>query len=142
MSGKSICRILIESLSLVLASSLPALFQLAHDGWQPPIAIPFGVNLDEVRKESAPIVWIDARPLEAFQAGHIPGALGLNRDNWDTALPRLFELYSPGRVVIVYCSTGCTESEEIGNRIRNLGLEPVEVLEGGFEAWQKEHPSK
>jgi rhodanese-related sulfurtransferase len=125
-----------------LASGLPALFQLALDGWEPPIAIPFGVTVDEARKEPAPIVWIDARPEDAFQAGHIPGALDLNRDNWEATLPNLFELYRPGKVVIVYCSTGCTESEEIADRIRSLGLEPVEVLEGGFEVWQKGNPAK
>jgi rhodanese-related sulfurtransferase len=106
------------------------------------MAIPFGVTMDGIQKELAPIVWIDARPQDAFQAGHIPGALDLNRDNWDAALPRLFEVYSPGKVVIVYCSTGCTESEEIADRIRNLGLEPVKVLKGGFEAWQKGNPVK
>ena len=125
-----------------MASGLPTAFQLALDGWEAPIAIPFGVTVDEAGKNPAPIVWIDARPQDAFEAGHIPGALDLNRDNWKAALPSLFELYSPGKVVIVYCSTGCTESEEIADRIRSLGLEPVEVLEGGFEVWQKGNPAK
>jgi rhodanese-related sulfurtransferase len=142
MWRKKIRRIVLGSLSLVLAGSLPAFVELARDGWQPPISIPFGVTVDETRKGSTPIVWIDARPPDAFRATHIPGALNLNRDNWETALPRLFELYSPGKSIVVYCSTGCAESQEIADRIRSIGLEPVQVLEGGFEAWQKENPGK
>jgi rhodanese-related sulfurtransferase len=141
--GRSRARkILLGSLFLVFVSGLPALVQMAFDGWKPPIAIPFGITVDGLRKELAPIVWIDARPEDAFQAGHIPGALDLNRDNWEAALPHLFELYSPGKIVIVYCSTGCTASQEIADRIRNLGFEQVKVLEGGFEAWQKDNSAK
>jgi rhodanese-related sulfurtransferase len=92
-------------------------------------------------KEPNPIVWVDARPDDLYKMGHIPGALNLNRTNWDKALSQLFGLYAPGKEVIVYCSAGCSESEEIANQIRNLGLEPVLFLEGGFDAWQKANPN-
>ena len=140
--SKRIFLILSGSLFLLAAGYLPAFVQLTRDGFEPPVAIPFGVTMDDVQKETAAAMWIDARSQDAFHAGHIPGALNLNRDNWETALPHLFKLYSPGKVVIVYCSTGCRESEEIANRIRDLGLEPVDVLEGGFEAWQKGNSTK
>jgi rhodanese-related sulfurtransferase len=97
--------------------------------------------VEQAERLQTPIVWIDARPEDAFQMAHIPGALNLNRTNWDQALPRFFEAYAPGRSVIVYCSPDCTESEEIASRIRNLGLDQIRILEGGYEAWKEANPN-
>jgi rhodanese-related sulfurtransferase len=128
------------ALLLIAFACIPAAIQLGIDGFTAPVSIPFGITVEEASKEPNPIVWVDARPDDLYKMGHIPGALNLNRTNWDKALSQLFEFYAPGKEVIVYCSAGCSESEEIANQIRNLGLEPVLVLEGGFDAWQKANP--
>jgi rhodanese-related sulfurtransferase len=126
---------------LVAISAIPALAQLYYCGFSPPVDIPFGIRVEQAERLQTPIVWIDARPEDAFQMAHIPGALNLNRTNWDQALPRFFEAYAPGRSVIVYCSPDCTESEEIASRIRNLGLDQIRILEGGYEAWKEANPN-
>jgi rhodanese-related sulfurtransferase len=111
-----------------------ALIQLNHDGFTPPIAVPFGISMENALKLQGSVIWVDARPDKLFRASHIPGALNLNRENWDQALAQFFEAYKPGRPVIVYCSPYCSESEEIASRIRDLGLDQILVLQGGFDA--------
>jgi rhodanese-related sulfurtransferase len=130
----------IYALLLAALACIPAAIQLGFDGFTVPVSMPFGVTLEEALKEPNPVVWVDARPEDMFKTGHIPGALNLNRTNWGKSLSQLFGCYAPGKEVIVYCSAGCAESEEIAKQIRNLGLEPVLVLVGGFDAWQKANP--
>lgn len=125
---------------LVALAGLPAVGQLIHDGFAPPTHIPFGITVEDIQRLPTHIVWVDARPDDMFRSAHIPGALNLNRSNWDQALPQLFAAYQPGNSIVVYCSPDCTESEEIAAKIRDLGFDQPLVLEGGFESWQKEHP--
>jgi rhodanese-related sulfurtransferase len=125
-----------RALIIVALAFAFALVQLSLCGFAPPAKVPFGVEADDIEKLSRPIGWIDARPTESFNAGHIPSALNLNQTNWDEALPKVFETFQPGNTIVVYCSPDCSESEEIASRIRNLGFNQVFVLEGGFEAWQ------
>jgi rhodanese-related sulfurtransferase len=125
------------ALLLMAIASIPAVAQLAMYGFTPPTSNPFSITMEEVFKRSEPIVWVDARPEESFKEAHVSGALNLNRTNWDQMLPQFFGAFEPGKMVIVYCSPGCSESEEIASRIRNLGFDPVLFLEGGFESWKK-----
>lgn len=81
-------------------------------------------------------LWIDARPETEYAKGHIPGALSLNEHNWDNGLVRLFETWQPPRRIVVYCSAGCSDSAKVATRLRELGIEPVEVIQEGFEGWK------
>jgi len=75
---------------------------------------------------------IDVRKEEDFRKGHIPGAINLPRDRWDS-----FEGLSRDRTNIVYCyhqqchlsAKGCKFFAEQGY--------PVIELEGGFETWKR-----
>ena len=92
---------------------------------------------------SATVVWIDARSESDFDVRHLelkgndmfpvrPGEQ--KQELLDRAVARLTELGPEDRVV-VFCSGGCSSSEEIAADLRELGLEaPVYVLEGGWEA--------
>jgi rhodanese-related sulfurtransferase len=122
---------------LLIAAAIPAVAQLTRHGWQvPATASPFIISVAELGgKES--IVWVDAREDNLFHERHVPGAVNLNSKNWEQKLVQLFETFELGKTVVVYCSAGCQESEHIAIRIRELGIEPVLVLEGGFEAWER-----
>jgi rhodanese-related sulfurtransferase len=124
-------------LFLVVVASVPAIAQLSHSGFSPPAEIPFGISIEEALTHPKTIVWIDARDENTFEIAHVPGALNINRINWNLTLPSLFAVYVPGKNVIVYCSPDCSESEEIAARIRELGFEHVFVLEGGYAAWKQ-----
>lgn len=88
---------------------------------------------------AGPVVWIDARSRKAYEAGHVPGALLLNAEEWGElmfehqfALQEAFQ-----RPVIVYCDgASCERSREIAQRLRELlGLDPVFVLKGDWRGF-------
>lgn len=83
------------------------------------------------------VIWIDARSAEEFAKEHVPGALSLNEENWEHALPHLFEVWRPDQPIIVYCSAGCPASAKIAAKLRDLGIEPVQTMKGGIEEWKR-----
>jgi rhodanese-related sulfurtransferase len=87
----------------------------------------------------AAVLWVDARGEEAFAKGHVPGAMHLDEDEWDTLLPALLAAWSPERKVVVYCSREtCNASHAVAERLRHeVQLKNVYVLQGGWEEWEK-----
>ena len=86
------------------------------------------------------VIWVDARKEADYEAGHIPGAILLNEDDWDNGLIRLMEqwLGNP-RPIIIYCSdAGCGTSKRVAERLRrDLPDTEIYSLKGGWNAWQK-----
>ena len=81
-------------------------------------------------------LWIDARSAAHYQSRHVPGALPLNEDNWDSLLPAVLQAWPTGKPAIVYCdSRQCEASEDVAKRLREFNVAPVFVLKGGWEAW-------
>lgn len=96
------------------------------------------ITLQMALASKGKVVWVDARSSKQFDAGHIPGAVLLNEENWNKMLPALLDVWSPESRVIVYCdSNSCESSQAIADRLKNeAGLERVSVLVGGWQAWQ------
>src|SRR5438093_10718882 len=99
------------------------------------------VTVDQARTLGGNVIWVDARPDEEFARDHVPGALSLNEDRWNELLPQFLAAWSPGRKIVVYCSSlSCNASREIARRLRKEAQLPdVFVLEGGWEAWLKQN---
>jgi rhodanese-related sulfurtransferase len=81
------------------------------------------------------LVVVDARYVEAFARGHLPGAINLpwrQLDETTTAdLPRDAEY-------VVYCwDASCRASAKTARRLESLGFKGKE-LHGGLEAWRKQ----
>jgi rhodanese-related sulfurtransferase len=97
------------------------------------------VTVDQTRTWGGNVIWVDARPDEEFARDHVPGALSLNEDRWNELLPQFLAAWSPGKKIVVYCSTlSCNASREVARRLRREAQLPdVFVLEGGWEAWLK-----
>lgn len=119
-----------EMTLLCLCAALPALVWGGYHFQTPKSAKIETATMGEV-------LWIDARSDAEFAKEHIPGALSLNERNWERALPRLFETWQPPRSIIVYCSAGCLASAKIAAKLVELGIEPVQVMEGGYEEWKR-----
>jgi rhodanese-related sulfurtransferase len=97
------------------------------------------VTVDQTRTWGGNVIWVDARLDEEFARDHVPGALSLNEDRWNELLPQFLAAWSPGKKIVVYCSTlSCNASREVARRLRREAQLPdVFVLEGGWEAWLK-----
>ncbi len=118
----------LEAAALVAISVCAAGLSVAARGWPPVPAV--GVFAPPVLEPNA--VLVDARSAARFEAGHYDGAIRVAQDNWDAGLEAFFAMWEPGRPVVVYCDPGCHSAPEIARRLREVGVEPVRVLEGGF----------
>ncbi len=91
------------------------------------------VELDRMLKAHENINVIDVRAEEDYRKGHIPGAVNLPRDKWDT-----LEGLSKEKTNILYCySMVCHLAAHAGYEFASKGF-PVMELDGGFDEW-KEH---
>ncbi|MFL6544616.1 MAG: hypothetical protein AUI05_02755 [Verrucomicrobia bacterium 13_2_20CM_2_54_15_9cls] len=97
------------------------------------------VTVDQARAWGGNVIWVDARPDEEFARDHVPDAISLNEDRWNDLLSQFLVVWSPGKKVVVYCSSlSCNASREVARRLRREAQLPdVFVLEGGWEAWLK-----
>ena len=86
-------------------------------------------QIDEAVFASAQFV--DVRPMQAYEAGHIPGAI---RIDWREIPARLDELRQDGPVIL-YCQTGVLSAQSM-LAARLMGRDNVLVMQGGFAAWQ------
>jgi rhodanese-related sulfurtransferase len=107
--------------------------------WRSAIPPSESVTVDQARAWGDSAIWVDARPDDEFATDHVPGALSLNEDHWNESLPQFLAAWSPGKKVVVYCSSlSCNASREVARRLRKEAQLPdVFVLEGGWEAWLK-----
>jgi rhodanese-related sulfurtransferase len=82
------------------------------------------------------ITVIDARRKEAYEAGHIPGALLLDYYDMATYRDAVLPYLSQARPFMVYCSEpACDDSELLAKELYLLGYEQVLVFKGGFAEW-------
>jgi rhodanese-related sulfurtransferase len=79
---------------------------------------------------------LDARSPEAYEAGHLPGALNLPRPYSAEDVAGLGD-----GLIVVYCwGPGCNGAPKAAARLAELGR-PVKEMLGGFEYWVREgHP--
>jgi rhodanese-related sulfurtransferase len=113
--------------------------------WKTSVPASEMVNVDQARQWGDRAIWVDARPADEFDQDHVPGAILLNEDKWDSLLPQLLSTWAPHKKVVVYCSSlSCNASREVARKLRDTvqlkdaeGKNCVFVLEGGWEAWLK-----
>jgi len=128
--------------ALALAPGLgQAIYFRDKISWRSAIAPSEMATVDQTRTWGGNVIWVDARPDDEFARDHVPGALSLNEDRWNELLPQFLAVWSPGKKIVVYCSSlSCNASREVARRLRNEAQLPgVFVLEGGWEAWLKKN---
>jgi rhodanese-related sulfurtransferase len=78
---------------------------------------------------------VDSRGAEAWDQGHIPGAVHLPT----ARIPQLAaQLLDPGRLVVVHCwGPGCDGATRAALALARLGYQVKEML-GGMEYWIRE----
>lgn len=85
------------------------------------------------RWQAGQVIFVDMRAGEAYQAGHLPGALSLATPDLNQRLAAL----TPGGIIVTYGDASRPTAGQRGAQIfRDLGYGPVAALDGGIEAWQ------
>jgi rhodanese-related sulfurtransferase len=88
------------------------------------------VELDRMLKANEDIIVVDVREAADFAKGHVPGALSLPKDRWDSLAGM-----SRDKTYVFYCYTQtCHLAAEACAKYASRGY-PVMELEGGFAAW-------
>ncbi len=101
------------------------------------------IGIDQVKKyvEDRDCLILDARPEVFHRIGHIPGALSLPREDFETAYSGLKATLEKDRhqKIVLYCSsTSCQDSDLVRMALVSLGYDHVAILKGGWAAWKAE----
>ncbi len=81
---------------------------------------------------------LDARSVESYAAGHVPGALSLPRGTFYETLVGLELLLSREELVVAYCSgPECDDALAVALWLREQGFAQVALFVEGFEAWRR-----
>jgi len=90
------------------------------------------VEVSHQIEEGENINIVDVREPEDYRKGHVPGALNLPKDQWDS-----FAALRKDAVNIVYCYTiTCHLAAQAAYRFASEGYQVME-MDGGFEAWKE-----
>ena len=84
------------------------------------------------------VVFVDARKESAFEEGHIPGALPLDRFHPESQLPAVVLAGVGAETVVVYCTGGaCEDSHYAAQQLAEAGLERsrIRIFSGGITEW-------
>lgn len=90
------------------------------------------IELNHWIEEKAPLNVVDVRAAADFEKGHIPGAINLPKEKWESTTG-----LSKDKTNVVYCySQTCHLAASASLGFARKGF-PVIELEGGFMTWEK-----
>lgn len=87
-------------------------------------------------------VFIDARPEDQFNAGHIAGSMHIYAEQWQLSIPEIVKI-PKDKPIITYCGGGdeCELSHDLAKNLRAMGYTSVVVYTGGITDWAaKKYP--
>lgn len=99
-------------------------------------SVPF-MSLAELKSrieaEDDDLIVLDVRELDAYEAGHIPGARLLPRGQLELRVNQ--DLPDPTRRILAYCELGRISTLATAT-LRQMGFQRAVALDGGMEAWR------
>jgi rhodanese-related sulfurtransferase len=117
------------ALLVLLALGRPA---AAGHAWSTPVLTIDADSLQQLTQQGRPVLAVDVRAPEAFQAGRLPGAQSIPL----TALTARQRELPPDRLVVLYGADSVDEAAAAFRYLRSTGRTNIFVLEGGFAAWR------
>ncbi len=85
-------------------------------------------------------LYLDARPKDTYDQGHIKGALNLPLEDLDDRYTDVVAHIPTDKLIITYCEgITCDLSEELARFLREDGFENVKVLADGWTVWRNAH---
>jgi thiosulfate/3-mercaptopyruvate sulfurtransferase len=106
------------------------------------------IEAADLAKPAEPVVILDARPREKYQAGHVPGALWVDHSTWSkkfaegqdpatwASLIGTVGIAGPETRVVVYDDNLSKDAARIWYILRYWGVKDVRLLNGGWKAWE------
>ena len=85
--------------------------------------------------ESKDTLILDVREKEAFEKGHLPGAISVPIGELDKRLDE-FSAHK-AEDVVVYCNDGSTRGPRATKQLNDAGFSKAMNLKGGVEGWKK-----
>jgi rhodanese-related sulfurtransferase len=84
-----------------------------------------------------PAIFIDARPNDDYEKGHIRGALSLPWHEVDQRFMEVTKDISVNTPIITYCDgENCELSHNLANFLLDMGFTKVRILVNGWTKWQ------
>lgn len=103
--------------------------------------LPSRATWDEIAPgvASGRVLLVDARPVAAYQAGHIPGAESLPEKAPASAFAAFAARHGREDLLVTYCSDlSCSASMRLAQRLHDeFGFHHVRFLPGGYQEWQR-----
>jgi rhodanese-related sulfurtransferase len=121
------------------AATAPAAAKPAPPPFIPESDRPVRISLATAKSlfDAGAALFMDARDPPDYEAGHIPGALRMTRDEALGDPDRVKALPVRGRPIVAYCSGGvCEASLELAQALVDAGYRKVLVYGGGFPDWE------
>jgi rhodanese-related sulfurtransferase len=89
------------------------------------------------------VLFLDARPVANYEMSHIPGAVPLPEDDFDSHFAKVEGRLRSSFDAVVYCAGyGCEASHLVADRLKARGIH-VAILNEGWPAWTDAgHPVK
>jgi len=100
-----------------------------------------GFEIDNVEKakeiyDEGNTIFIDARDSDAFEEGHIKGAVLFPIGEFDARIDSFLDRYELHQNIITYCSgRSCEDSHHLAQLLTEFGYENVSVMIDGFPGW-------
>jgi len=87
--------------------------------------------------DSGKALFVDARSVENYENGHIPGAVSLPISQFDERIESFFIKYTTDHPIVTYCSgRNCEDSHKLAQLLQDFGFTQVKVFIDGFPGWQ------
>jgi rhodanese-related sulfurtransferase len=98
------------------------------------------IPLEEARGlfERDEILFVDARPENQYQEGHLPGALIIPWQEVDRYFMEAAEQLEEEKTLVTYCDgESCDLSHELALFLKDMGFTDVRVLVNGWTVWKQ-----
>lgn len=101
----------------------------------------YAFEIDNVEKakekyDEGDTIFVDARDSDAFEEGHIKGAVLLPIGEFDARIESFLDRYGLHQNIITYCSgRSCEDSHHLAQLLAEFGYDNVWVMIDGFPGW-------
>lgn len=89
--------------------------------------------MSRIGDNSSPVI-LDVRSIEEYNRSHVPGAINIPYDSYQSALAKM--KLAKGSQLVVYCESG-RRASKVENHLKEQGFFEVRHLEGDMGGWRK-----